>query len=69
MPETEIPLTLQPGEHGDIFIPWDNQLASELGYPRSVKAVIHTPLGSKKVRVGSALREYFRDKRRNEPQR
>ena len=59
--ETRLPLKLAPGENCTILIPWDGKLASQLGYPKSVKAVVHTPIGSKTVRVGPDLRQYFRD--------
>ena len=56
-----LPLGLAPGEDGDIAVPWDSTMASQMGFPKSVKAVIHTPIGKKRVRVGQTIRAYFRE--------
>lgn len=61
--ETSLPSRLEPGEHVDIVVPWDGALAAAMEYPRTVRATVSTPIGSKRVAVGRSLKEYFREQR------
>ena len=63
--ETGLPSKLEPGDHVDVVVPWDSKLASAMGYPKSAKATVTTPIGSARVKVGRSLRQYFREQYRS----
>lgn len=56
--DPRLPITLEPGDNCIIRMRLD-KLASSLEFPRSAKAIIYTPLGSKTTRA-RVLGQYFR---------
>ena len=55
---------LEPGANHKVVMNTTKAIAPLPESPKWVRGIVHTPMGSKAVRVGPELRKYFREERR-----
>ena len=58
------PYRLEPGTNHKVVIDTTKAMTPLPESPKWVRGIVHTPMGSKAVRVGPELRKYFREERR-----